>query len=286
VRRISLSLCVLVAAGVVAGCGSVRSSTESKALALWSHFPVNDSERPIVVSPDYGEVLAPDAGFPTVNAKLAFASARFELATKLPPSPARSDGYPITDATRAIKLLRDSGGSVGGAGGSPLRITRVSLGAAPFLTDRGWQRLPAWRIHLAGVSTPAAVLAVRTSEIFTQPRLLRATHREFDSYPDEASVSAGGKTLTIRFVGGHSGNNACDDSYTATVAESAEAVAVRLHQHPAPAPADTACSLVGCGRTVTVQLAHRLGPRVLVDAANGGIMPVYPAGTGLPRLPS
>lgn len=128
-------------------------------------------------------------------------------------------------------------------------------------------------------STPAAVLAVAASGIFNQPRLLTPTHHGFDSYPESATSSANDRTLTIGFVGAHGGNQPCDASYNATVVQSAHAVAVQLHQHPTPVPANTGCDAVGYPRNVTVHLSHPLGARVLVDAVNGGVVPVYPAGT-------
>lgn len=246
---------------------------------MWSHFPVNSRPRPLVVPPVLGQELDPAAGFPSVSAKLAFGAGQFKLAAALPHSPRRWEGYPIITAARAMNVLRDSSAAAKTPTGPPLRITRVSLGTARFLTDRGYSRLPAWRIRLAGVSTPAAVLAVGRSAVFTQPRLLPSTHRGFDDYYDEAAtVSSDGRTLTLVFVGGPSGHKPCDYSYTAAAAESARAVAVRIYEHPVPDHGPTACSAVGYRRTVKVRLARRLGARVLVDAPSGGVVPVYPPG--------
>jgi hypothetical protein len=276
----------LATAVVVAACGSGGSTPMPRALRLWSHFQVDSNPRPVVMSPEVGPgaVLRPDDGFPTGRTSLAFSAARFELATSLPQAPARRDGYPIIDAARAMQLLLGSGKPLGKTAGPPLRITGLSLGTAPFLTDRGWLNLPAWQFHLAGVSSPAAVLAVGGSGLFNQPRLVAPTHHGFESYPDSATVSVDGKTLTIGFVGAHSGNKPCDASYSAIATQSTQAVAVQLYQHLAPEPAGATCDLVGYERTVKVHLSRPLGARVLINATNAGAIPAYPPGTRLGLL--
>jgi hypothetical protein len=155
-----------------------------------------------------------------------------------------------------------------------VKITMITLGEGTFMTDRGRQRLPAWLFFAQGLRDPDAVLAVRP---YVVPRSLRLQLPPLvvaDTEEEFASASHGGRAITISFVGGHAGNQPCDDSYTASATPSRTAVAFIIRAIPVPLPVNTYCTSVGYTRTVTVHLTRPLGPRVLIDGADAIPVPV------------
>jgi hypothetical protein len=124
------------------------------------------------------------------------------------------------------------------------------------------------------IRDPDAVLAVRP---YVVPRSLRLQLPPLvvaDTEEEFASASHGGRAITISFVGGHAGNQPCDDSYTASATPSRTAVAFIIRAIPVPLPVNTYCTSVGYTRTVTVHLTRPLGPRVLIDGADAIPVPV------------
>ena len=243
-----------------------RPRGASPALALWRAFPVQAKPRPIVPLGE-GLVLDPRTGFRTVAAKTAYEEGRFALRTALPPGA-------ITAYRRLRAIGVDDDQKV-----APLLITAVKPGSATFVTDRGPMRLPAWQFSFKGVAHPASVLALGPPDVFIPPALHRfAAPGPGNSIEDSATVSASGKTITVTFVGGPAGNEACDDSYRASAVADRRAVAFTITTIPVPAPAGMACALVGYARPAVLHLARPLGARVLISATDGGAVPVTPAG--------
>jgi hypothetical protein len=238
----------------------------SAALALWQSFPVQANPRPIVPLGE-GLVIDPRTGFRTVAQKIAYEEGRFALRTGLPPG-----------STTAFRRLRAIG--VNEHEKVPrLVVTAVKFGGATFVTDRGPMRLPAWQFFFKGVAHPASVLALAPPKLFMPPPLHRFGQSGPGSSPeDAATVSASGKTITISFVGGPAGNEACDDSYRASAVADRRAVAFTITTIPVRVPAGTACSAVGYARPAVLHLTRPLGARVLISATDGGAVPVTPAG--------
>lgn len=275
------------AVGVVitalAGCGSssngattsivgaaVPAINAGPALRLWDRFPANASPRPVVTSG--GLVSAPNGGFTSGDAKLAFMEGNLRLAAPLPTAPTHADGFAIISPAQAVARAASSGSSQPGlkTRASPLLITKVQLGTAPFQTDRGFRRLPVWQLYFQGNPDPASVLALTDGEIFTPPHPLR---RRTATVPvGSAAASPDGTRITVSFTGGHAGNKPCDDNYTAAVATSSHAVAVSVIDHPVKADAN--CLLPGFRRRVTVRLDRPLGGRALINSGSGSVIPV------------
>jgi hypothetical protein len=88
--------------------------------------------------------------------------------------------------------------------------------------------------------------------VATQPRKLSDGP---DSSGDSATVSHGGKSLTVSFIGAAAGSQPCDASYSLIATSDENAVAITIVEHPVAAPATTICTAVGYVRSATVSLA-------------------------------
>jgi hypothetical protein len=278
--RRGVQLAVLVAIVVLGsvwlgGAFAVDSSTRSsvtrgvqRALRAWAGFPVDAPLRPVIVLGG-GIVVAPRE----LRDALVFDTGRYRLGTAVPSGPSSLGGYPLISARSAYSSLRRA--TKPPSGMRPVvKIRMITLGRGTFVTDRGRQRLPAWLFFARGLRDPDAVLAVRP---YVVPRSLRLQLPPWvvaDTEEEFASASQGGKAITISFVGGHAGNQPCDDSYTASATPSRTAVAFIIRDIPVPLPVNTYCASVGYERTVTVHLSKPLGPRVLIDGADAIPIPV------------
>ncbi len=233
------------------------------ALRAWEAFPVDVRPRPLVLTSD--PVSAPSGGFLTTDLKEAFLSGAFVDPAVFPAGPARAGGDPVVGARGALAVMRAEGSPANGAPAppTPLRITMVRFGTAPFSTDRGTKSLPAWLFSFQGVQDPAAVLAVAASSRFNAPA--GSTARESGA----ARLGRDGRTVTISFVGAAPGPGPCSADYAADQAASRTAVAVRvkmIRQNNGT----VACSAVGYQRHITVTIHAPLGRRVLIDATTRG----------------
>ena len=112
-----------------------------------------------------------------------------------------------------------------------------------------------------GVERPAAVLALAQSEVFEPPHP--------GGVDDTATISGGGRDVSITFVGAPAGDQPCDASYTGTATGDAHAVAFTIITHAVPVAPNVACALPGYSRTATVRLDEPLAGRVLIDATDG-----------------
>jgi hypothetical protein len=237
-----------------------------KALVLWDRFPAGAQPRPVVSPFGPGVVDAPR----DQHEDLALYHAAWTLMAPRATDLAAARRHHWISAAAATTALRSD------LKHAPKLTTalsvRVRLGRASFVTDRGRLHLPAWRFYFGRFREPAAVLAVVP---FSAPRLRRLDPDGVGNSEagEHAVVFAGGRTLRISFIGGAAGNQPCDDSYSASAAQSAHAVAFTIYEHPVPAP-DTVCTLVGYERTAVVRIRRPLGARVLVDSTDGGAIPV------------
>ncbi len=257
----------VAAAAVGADVGSPVSTSlrraATEALHAWRSFPANGDPRPVIVLGS-GPVSLP------TNSRdaTAFNTGRYVLGAHLPVVPKRHAGYALSPALAAYRELR-ANAMPDRESHARIRITRVDLGQATFMTDRGSQRLPAWRFFASGLRYPAAVLAVRPYRLPARPRVHLPASVLIDSAEESAQINATGTRLKISFTGGPPGTQPCDDSYAVTTFESATAVAYVIQLTAAREPVNgEACSLVGYTRSVTAHLVRPLRTRVLIDAAD------------------
>ncbi|MDE3130664.1 MAG: hypothetical protein KGL16_05880 [Acidobacteriota bacterium] len=222
------------------------------ALELWSGFPVERRPRPIVVIGE-GSVLAPEGGFTSSEAKIAYVDGRFVF-TAAPPDLVRRrlhEAIPERPPRSGIE---------------PLEIVGVESGSASFGTDRGPVVLSTWQLFFSsGAATPAHVLAVPEDQLYKPPPRT-APWRHMTAGLDDA----GGRSLTVAFIGSPEDIMA----YTASAEEAGHAVAVLITSQPVPGTEGLAVRAVGCRRQVRIKFEAPLGPRVLVDAASGAAVPV------------
>jgi hypothetical protein len=227
--------------GGVSIAGQRRQQAQQR-LRAWAGFPVDRDPRPLVLlSP------AVRAGpFPDGKAKLAFVRGLVEAAP----------GFPA-ELLQALRPHRQDAGPPL----EPLVVTTATPGMAEVWTDRGRRELPAWNVHARGIPEPICqVLDPGTSQQAWRPPGLE----DHDLYGDNATAArgAGGRTLTLRFVGAPRG---FADYPRAEVLEAGAAVAVLPVEVDTGPPPWVLRALVGEWREVTTVLARPLGARVLLD---------------------
>ena len=273
----------ILAVAVCLGTGAAWASPHApgqirRALAVWVHFPVNASNRPVVLIGD-DNVNAPSGGFSDNDYKIAFLDGSITTPTDFPSGPASADQLPVMSAAEAFGLLHGQPGKVPTAD-MRLNVTSIDFGTGLFQTDRGVRRLPAWLFSFQGVQNPAEVLAVSRTALFS-PR--QVGYRESTV---AATLGPNDRTLTVSFAGAPAGNGPCDASYAMDVAESKTAVAVWVHgvvtnRSAQPTSTDVsrttipvACALPAYPRHLTTSLPGPLGNRVVVDAFSLAAVPV------------
>jgi hypothetical protein len=299
-RRSVLAAGGAVLASMVTGCArgvpgspgpgiepppGVGSELDPAVLDAWRDFPVTRSPRPILL------LSGPlrETGYHTDDAKLAVATGRYELVAKLPSTRpagrpvALPDGpytLPLITATEAFERLRATGdpGNAPGADPTPLRITKVELGSAPFGTDRGERELPAWLFHAPDSFEPLAWPAL-APEAFWRLGDLPPAGDTLD-----AKLAADGVTLTVTMPAPYPGACPGDPIYrhVPVVIERATAVAVGVRAEVvsiAPGPRRDDCGYDAMLRLkeYTVRIRTPLGHRVLIGAS-GGPVPVKVTG--------
>ena len=107
------------------------------ALQLWSKFPARRLPRPVVL---LGSRVS-SGGFATGAAKEAFLSDAVDVAVDVP-----------VGVLEALPRRRSQ------FSGSPITVMAANADEADFQTDRGTQRLPAWRLRITGMRTDCLVL--------------------------------------------------------------------------------------------------------------------------------
>jgi hypothetical protein len=240
------------------------------ALQAWALFPEDATPRPLVLTSD--SVAGPESGFATTELKEAFFTGLFIAPSSLPTGPREASGYPVISAADALELMRAEGTSAQGAPTQPppLVISDVRFGSSSFETDRGAVTLPAWFFSFDGVQYPAAVLAVAPSAEFHAPAATGGPGLS-------ARLSADGRTVSIRFVGGPSGDGPCSVSYTVDQLESAHAVAVIVREMRRRSGGNAVnCTSIGYSREATIVLDAPLGNRPLVGGETKAAADVHP----------
>jgi hypothetical protein len=186
------------------------------ALQLWSKFPADRQPRPVVL---LGSRVS-SGGFSTGAAKEAFLSGAIDVAVDVP-----------VGVIEALPRRRSQ------FQGSPITVTAANADEADSQTDRGTQRLPAWRLRITGMRTDCLVL---------DPAI-------------QGWWPAGADGERLRNAGSSDGYLAADDI---TLTETKTAV---RYERTAPDPGLRSPNLGLMSRQVTVTLPSRLGNRVLID---------------------
>jgi hypothetical protein len=224
-----------------------------RAVAGWAEFPVGADPRPLVLL--NGPVRV-DKGFATGDAKLAFLRGVVEIEAEVP--------------EEAVRLLRRSAAGAGPRPRGQLRVVAAERSEAEFATDRGHQRLPAWRLEAADTLGPIWVLTGEAQARCWSPSTPASEERIGPHMLRSGTVRADGRKLAAEFTGGSERLF----RYDAEVIETLGAVCVvplpRMAVRLAPGTAITA---EGHLRKVRVTLAERLGGRVLVNL-DGTPLPV------------
>jgi hypothetical protein len=203
------------------------------ALQLWSKFPAGRLPRPVV---PLGSRVG-SGGFATGAAKEAFLSGAIDVAVDVPVGviaalPRRRSQFP----------------------GSPITVTAANADEADFQTDRGMQRLPAWRLRITGMRTDCVVLDPTIQGWWPAGA---DGERLRNAGVSDGYLAADDVTLTIGV-----GVVCRDDFPTIEFAETETAV---LYERTAPDPGLRSPNLGLMTRQVTVTLPSRLGNRVLID---------------------
>jgi hypothetical protein len=192
-----------------------------RSLQAWAGFPANSDSRPLVLlGPTVLVAALPDGkakaalahglieavpGFPaeilhalrsyrgtgacSCLANQGIADAASEIAETLHRASAQSDDSPAS--------LVDCHRQQGGPPIEPMLVTTAFPGLAPFLTDRGQRKLPAWEIHTQNVEQPIWVLDPETSQEAWRPPGL-AGH-ELSWRGSIAQLTADGRTMALSF---------------------------------------------------------------------------------------
>jgi hypothetical protein len=202
------------------------------ALQLWSTFPTDRLPRPVVL---LGSRVT-SVGFATGGAKAAFLMGAIDVAVDVP-----------AGVIEALPRRRSE------FRGPPITVTAVSADEADFQTDRGMQRLPAWRLQITDQRTDCLVLDPAFKGWWPEgadgARLRRATS-------SSGYLAADGITLTIDV-----GIVSRDDVPTIQFTETDTAV---LYERTPPDPGLRRPNFALLGRQVTATLPSRLGNRVLI----------------------
>jgi hypothetical protein len=238
----------------------------------WAAFPVTRRPRPLVL---LGPMLR-EPEYLSDEAKAAVAAGRLELVAPSPRVPGRLavriPGGTFELPTIGARSAFAAGCAIARGDGPPLRITKVTLGAARFTTDRGRLMLPAWLFWAPGMLTPLAMPALHPS-VFWRPGEL-----DWPVDGPDSELVAAGRLLTMA-VPAPSPLPGADDLYqrhVPEVAESRTAVTIGLRTEitagdPAPVDHDHLYDLAGTV-THTVRLATPLGNRVTIGA-DGRVRP-------------
>jgi hypothetical protein len=267
--------------GVPIGGPAPESDLDPAVLDAWRDFPVGRAPRPILL---LGQVLR-ETGYRTEDAKLAVATGRFELAATLPAEQPATVNVTLPDgefplaiipAAQAYDGVRGTGspGNAPDANPTPLRITRVELGVAPFGTDRGELRLPAWLFHAPDSFEPLAWPALHPDAFW------RLGNLPYASATNDGRLATDGVTLTVTMAAPYPGACPGDPVYrhVPVVIELETAVAVGIRREvvrvePGPRRADCGYDAMLRTQPYTVKLAGPLGNRVVVGP-DGGPVPV------------
>jgi hypothetical protein len=221
------------------GAAGAAGQSHAAALAAWADFPVQQSPRPVVFLDE--RVRTGDQGFVDGAAKRAFLSGAIESSVALPRGVL--DLLTATDWDGPAPSL------------APLRVESVRSVEAPFNTDRGPRRLPAFELLISGLAQPCAVLDPQLP--LWWPRTAEQWLAEFAG---DAQLEADGRTLQIAAFGGY-----LTEFLGVEFVESETAVIAKPLTRERPVPEGTAIPAIGFVKHVTGTLPKPLGGRVLIN---------------------
>ncbi len=168
------------------------ASIDPATVGAWSDFPAYTSPRPLVLLGD-GVI---DASFDSAADSRAYNRRRWDVAPRLPATPAEAGTCPVIRAVEASDRLRD-GVPESPKPGRRLEVTDVRLETRNFETDRGPVSLPAWIFHFRGADSPGVVAAVAEPALYLYPM----RERIFVPIVHGYQVSSDGRTVTVVFQG-------------------------------------------------------------------------------------
>jgi len=197
------------------------------------------------------------------------------------PAPPKSAPVRFVDGTSMMVSLRAADDAIRMVApdphGQPAQITRVALGTARFLTNRGMATVPAWRFSVDGLPEPIIVAAVEPSDLADRPynRQPIPVPLGLEAPGEQRPVDTGSVTVLV--------NGACDHS-ALLVYETDTVVVVGVSRPTAPIT-----KRVGtCGptpypgfSTLTAPLSRPLGARALLDVAGYPMITTNPYLRGL-----
>jgi len=216
-----------------------------QAVASWAKFPAGADPRPLVLL--HGPVRV-DKGFASGDAKLAFLRGVVKAQPEVPED--------------AVRPLRRRAAGTGPQPRGPLQVAAAERSEAEFATDRGHQRLPAWRLEAAATLGPIWVLTGEAQARCWSPSTPASQERIGPRILTSGTVGADGRELAVEFTGGSEQLF----RYDAEVTETPAAVCVvPLPRMTVQLASGTAITAEGHLRQIRVTLAERLGGRVLVN---------------------
>ena len=248
----------------------------------WAHSRLAKAWRTglVILSPDTLS-SGPGSGFPSGQDKMDFINGDLVFTGPAPSgAPAAvvtwpggsSMKVPVLSEARTFSELTSSR-QCPACVTTPLDVTAAKPATLAVGTSRGIANIPAWAFTLKGVSGPVIQAALPPGSYVTpgskgSPSAARlAPLGEAFTGAGSATVSADGRTLTLRLFGG-----VCDATWGGLATEADGAVVVggwEVDPHP-----DAPCAAVGVFLTTTVRLPAPVGDRVIIDASTG--QPVTP----------
>lgn len=231
-----------------------------QAVAGWAEFPAGADPRPLVLL--HGPVRV-DKGFATGDAKLAFLRGAVEAEAGVPEEAVRPLRRPAPGTGPQSRGPQSRGPqSRGPQSRGPLRVIGAERSEAEFATDRGQQRLPAWRLEAADALGPIWVATAEAQARCWSPSEPASRERVGPHMLRSGTVGADGRELVVKFTGGSERLF----RYDAEVIQTPAAVCVvPLKRMSVPLAQGTAVTAKGHLRQIVVTLAERLGGRVLVN---------------------
>lgn len=211
----------------------------------WNDFPVNSDPRPLLLP--QGPVRV-EKGFSSGAAKIAFGLGRVDADAGVADEVLRSLRVP------RVRMQHPPPGL--------LRLIAAVRDEVDFVTDRGAQLLPEWRVTAEEALGPIWVLTEELQSRCWSPPPSVTGERLGPHILPSATIGPDGQDLVVTFVGGSKRLF----HYDAEVIQTPTAVTVAPLQHPTGAlPAGTPVTLEGHRRTLVVRLDDSLGGRVLVN---------------------
>jgi hypothetical protein len=271
--------------------GAFDALARQEAVA-WARSPLAKAWRTglVVLAPEDELSSGPSGGFPSGQDKEDFING--DLVFTGPAPSGAPDGVvtwrdgstmkvPVLSEAQTFRELTSSR-QCPACATTPLDVTATEPTTLAVATSRGIAQVPAWAFTLAGVSGPVIQAALPPGSYVTpgskgSPSAARlAPLGKAFTGAGNATVSADGRTLTLRLFGG-----VCDATWGGLETEADGAVVVGGWEvDPNP---NAPCAAVGVFLTTTVRLPAPVGNRVIIDASTG--QPVSPSRALLALIP-